>query len=43
MKGPQGKIVVLAKAKQLQVRDTVGRLRAMRKMLDAVENPKIPP
>ena len=37
--GPQGSVVVLAKAKQLFVTETAGRLKTIRKMLDAIENP----
>ncbi|HOA52979.1 MAG TPA: secretin N-terminal domain-containing protein, partial [Thermogutta sp.] len=37
--GPQGSVVVLAKAKQLFVTETAGRLKTIRRMLDAIENP----
>jgi len=37
--GPQGSVVVLAKAKQLFVTETAGRLKTIRRMLEAIENP----
>ncbi|MGQ9761083.1 MAG: secretin N-terminal domain-containing protein [Thermogutta sp.] len=37
--GPQGSVVVLGKAKQLFVTETAGRLKTIRRMLDAIENP----
>lgn len=40
--GPQGSVVVLPKAKQLNVTETAGRMRAIRKVIDAVENPVTP-
>lgn len=39
IKGPQGVIVVLPKARQVLVTDSVGKLRIMRRMIDAMENP----
>src|SRR5690606_34004798 len=40
--GPQGKVVVLPKSRQLQVTETAGRLRLMREGLRAAENPSGP-
>jgi type II secretory pathway component GspD/PulD (secretin) len=37
--GPQGSIVVLPKSRQLLVTETGGRLRAIKRVLDEVENP----
>lgn len=37
--GPQGTVVVLTKAKQLLVTETAGRLKTIRRMIDAIENP----
>ncbi len=39
--GPQGKIVVLPKAKQILVTETAGRLRTIRDVLQAVEEPDL--
>ncbi|RIK74485.1 MAG: hypothetical protein DCC68_22975 [Planctomycetota bacterium] len=39
MLGPQGSIVKLTKAKRLQVVETAGRLRAIRKVIQGIENP----
>jgi type II secretory pathway component GspD/PulD (secretin) len=39
---PQGKVVVLPKARQLVVTETVGTLRQIRKNIQAIENPAIP-
>lgn len=43
MKSPFGSVVTLPKAKQLLLTDSVGTLRLMRKMIDAVESPATPP
>ena len=40
--GPQGSVVMLAKAKQLYVTETAGKLRVIRAMFEAIENPKAP-
>ncbi|MGB9689910.1 secretin N-terminal domain-containing protein [Thermogutta sp.] len=37
--GPQGSVVVLAKARQILVTETAGRLKTIRRMIDAIENP----
>lgn len=37
--GPQGAVIVLPQAKQIQVTETAGRLRAIRRVIDAVERP----
>lgn len=37
--GPQGSVVVLAKARQLLVTETAGKLKTIRRMIDAIENP----
>jgi type II secretory pathway component GspD/PulD (secretin) len=37
--GPQGKVVVLPQAKQIQVTETGGRLRTIRRVINAVERP----
>lgn len=37
--GPQGTVVVLSKAKQLLVTETAGRLKTIRRMIEAIENP----
>ena len=39
LRGPTGKIVVLPKSGQLLVTETAGRLRTMKEIIDAVENP----
>lgn len=39
MLGAQGSIIKLAKAKQVQVVETAGRLRAIRKVIQGIENP----
>lgn len=39
MLGPQGSVVVMPLAGQIQVTETAGRLRAIRRVIDAVENP----
>jgi type II secretory pathway component GspD/PulD (secretin) len=39
MVGPQGQIVKLVKAKQIQIVETAGRLRAIRKVIQGIENP----
>ena len=38
--GPQGKIMTLGQSKQLLVRETAGRLRAIRDLIAAVEDPE---
>ncbi len=43
MKGPFSAIVTLPKAKQLLVTESAGRLRLIKKMIDAVEKPATPP
>lgn len=40
--GPQGSMVLLSKAKQIYVTETAGKLRVIRKVLDAIENPAVP-
>ncbi|HEX5033710.1 MAG TPA: hypothetical protein VFW62_04465, partial [bacterium] len=42
LKGPQGKVVVLSKAKQVYVREMAGKLRTIKKMIDAIEHPVTP-
>ena len=37
--GPQGSVVVLAKARQIFVTETAGRLKTIRRMIEAIENP----
>lgn len=37
--GPQGSVVVLPRAGMLQVTETAGRIRAIREVIDAIENP----
>ena len=37
--GPQGSVIVLPKSKQVLVTETAGRLRTIRDVIDAVENP----
>ena len=37
--GPQGSVVVLAKARQILVTETAGRLKTIRRMIEAIENP----
>jgi len=39
--GPQGNIVVLPKAKQIYVTETAGKLRTIRRVIEAVENPQV--
>jgi type II secretory pathway component GspD/PulD (secretin) len=39
--GPQGKVVVLPQAKQVQVTETGGRLRTIRSVINAVESPEM--
>jgi type II secretory pathway component GspD/PulD (secretin) len=38
--GPQGKVMPLAQSKQLLIRETAGRLRAIRDLIAAVEDPE---
>ncbi|MFO0903627.1 MAG: secretin N-terminal domain-containing protein [Pirellulales bacterium] len=38
--GPQGKVMTLSQSKQLLVRETAGRLRAIRDLIAAVEDPE---
>lgn len=40
--GPQGAVVMLPKARQVLVTETAGRLRAIRDVIEAIENPQIP-
>jgi type II secretory pathway component GspD/PulD (secretin) len=40
IKGPQGAVVVLPKAKQLLVQDTAGRQRLIKKMIEKAEHPE---
>ncbi|MCE9526628.1 MAG: hypothetical protein K8R36_11305, partial [Planctomycetales bacterium] len=42
MKGPFTKIVTFPKAKQILVTETAGRLRLIKKMIDAIEHPPVP-
>ncbi len=42
LQGPQGSLVVLGQARQVQVTDTAGRLRNIRKMLRRIEEPDGP-
>jgi type II secretory pathway component GspD/PulD (secretin) len=42
MIGPQGAVVPLIEAKQLMVTETAGKLRLIRKMIEAVESPEAP-
>jgi type II secretory pathway component GspD/PulD (secretin) len=37
--GPQGNIIILSRAKQVLVTETAGKLRTIRAMIDAIENP----
>jgi hypothetical protein len=37
--GPQGSVVVLSRARQVKVIETAGKLRAIRSVIEAVENP----
>lgn len=37
--GPQGSVVVLSKSRHIQVTETAGRLRMIRRVLDALETP----
>jgi type II secretory pathway component GspD/PulD (secretin) len=39
--GPQGKVVTLPQARQIQVTETAGRLRAIRSVVNAVEQPEL--
>lgn len=39
--GPQGKVVVLPQARQIQVTETGGRLRTIRSVINAVEQPEM--
>ncbi|HEX2473963.1 MAG TPA: secretin N-terminal domain-containing protein [Lacipirellulaceae bacterium] len=39
--GPQGKIVTLPQARQIQVTETAGRLRTIRSIVNAVEQPEM--
>lgn len=39
MVGPQGSVVVLPRAGMLQVTETAGRIRAIRKVIEAIERP----
>jgi type II secretory pathway component GspD/PulD (secretin) len=39
--GPQGKIVTLPQARQIQVTETAGRLRTIRSIVNAVEQPEL--
>jgi len=41
--GPQGSVVPLPKSRQVLVTETAGRLRAIRKVIERVENPDGPP
>jgi len=41
--GPQGTVVPLPKSRQVLVTETAGRLRAIRKVIQRVENPDEPP
>ncbi|MGI8980286.1 MAG: secretin N-terminal domain-containing protein, partial [Pirellulaceae bacterium] len=43
MKGPFSVVVTLPKAKQLLVTESAGRLRLIKKMIDAIEKPAAPP
>ncbi|NMC20315.1 MAG: hypothetical protein GYA33_07825, partial [Thermogutta sp.] len=38
--GPQGSVLVLPKSKQLFVTETAGKLRTIRRVIDAIENPE---
>ncbi|MGQ9604814.1 MAG: secretin N-terminal domain-containing protein [Thermogutta sp.] len=38
--GPQGSVLVLPKSKQLFVTETAGKLRTIRRVIDAIENPQ---
>lgn len=38
--GPQGKVMTLSQSKQLLIRETAGRLRAIRDLIAAVEDPE---
>ncbi|WP_442481751.1 secretin N-terminal domain-containing protein [Aeoliella sp. SH292] len=40
MVGPQGAVVVLPRAGMLQVTETAGRIRAIRKVIEAIEDPE---
>src|SRR5690606_14444099 len=40
MIGPQGAVVVLPRAGMLQVTETAGRIRAIRKVIEAIEQPE---
>ncbi len=39
--GPQGKVIVLPQARQIQVTETGGRLRTIRSVVNAVEQPEL--
>ncbi|TWT67679.1 Bacterial type II/III secretion system short domain protein [Posidoniimonas polymericola] len=39
MVGPQGKIIVLSKANMIQVTETVGRIRAIRRVIESIDGP----
>lgn len=39
--GPQGKVVTLPQARQIQVTETAGRLRTIRSIVNAVEQPEL--
>ncbi|MCC7474164.1 MAG: hypothetical protein IT425_02105 [Pirellulales bacterium] len=39
--GPQGKVIVLPQARQIQVTETAGRLRTIRSVVNAVEQPEL--
>ena len=39
--GPQGKVVTLPQARQIQVTETGGRLRTIRSIVNAVEQPEL--
>ncbi|MCI0334977.1 MAG: hypothetical protein L0228_17355 [Planctomycetes bacterium] len=39
--GPQGKVVTLPQARQIQVTETAGRLRTIRSIVDSVEQPEL--
>jgi len=41
--GPQGSVIPLPKSRQVLVTETAGRLRAIRKVIERVENPDGPP
>ena len=43
LKGPQGSVVLLSKAKQVWVTDHASKLQTIYEMIQAVENPQAPP